>query len=196
MLTTPWISRLAALLLLAVVAAAAYQLVVGPVVDAYADTRQAVADARDRLEHYERLAATRPALAAEMTALVQRQAPHGYYLSGGTDALAAVALQDRLKQVIGANGGTTRSIQPLPGVDEHGFRRVTVRVQLTSTTEALFHIFYALEAGSPIVFIENIDIQSRAVLRTADRSGAPPPPEEPVLTIAFDLYGYLPIEAK
>ena len=44
MLTTPWISRLAALLLLAVVAAAAYQLVVGPVVNAYADTRQAVAD--------------------------------------------------------------------------------------------------------------------------------------------------------
>ena len=34
MLTTPWISRLAALLLLAVVAAAAYQLVVGPVVNA------------------------------------------------------------------------------------------------------------------------------------------------------------------
>jgi len=196
MLTTPWISRLAALLLLAVVAAAGYQFLVAPIVAAYAGTDQAIADARERLEHFQRLAATRPALAAQMAALLQRQAPHGYYLTGGTDALSAVALQDRLKQVIGANGGTTRSIQPLPGVDEHGFRRVTVRVQLTATTESLFHIVYALEAGAPVVFIENIDAQSRAVLRTAERAGAKAPPEEPMLTVAFDLYGYLPLEGK
>jgi general secretion pathway protein M len=196
MMTTPWISRLAALLLLAVVAAAGYEFFVAPIVAAYADTNQAIADARERLEHFQRLAATRPALAAQMAALVQRQAPHGYYLSGGTDAISAVALQDRLKQVIGVNGGTTRSIQPLPGVDEHGFRRVTVRVQLTATTESLFHIVYALEAGAPVVFVENLDVQSRAVLRPADGTRKKAPPEEPLLTVAFDLYGYLPIEGK
>jgi hypothetical protein len=196
MLTTPWISRLAALLLLAVIAAAGYEFFVAPILAAYADTDQAIADARERLDHFQRLAASQPALAAQMATLVQRQAPHGYYLSGGTDALSAVALQDRLKQVIGANGGTTRSVQPLPGVDEHGFRRVTVRVQLTATTESLFRIVYALESGAPVVFIENIDAQSRAVLRTADRTGAKAPPEEPMLTVAFDLYGYLPIEGK
>ena len=198
MLTTPWISRLAALLLLAVVVAAGYEFILAPVIAAYADTAQAIADDRDRLEHLQRLAATRPALAKQMAEIEKRQAPKGYYLSGRTDAQAAAELQDHLNQVIAANGGTGRSIQPLPGVDEHGFQRVTVRVQLTATIESLFHIVYALEAGTPLVFIENISIQGRATLPIAEEDGETnaSAKEEPALAVGFDLYGYLPVEVK
>jgi general secretion pathway protein M len=196
MLTTPWISRLVAILLVAVVAVAGYILLVEPIVDAYVEVDQAIANARERLEHFERLGATRPALAAQMAELERRHSSQGYYLSGGTDALAAAALQDRLKQVVEANGTTIRSIQPLPGADEEGFRRVTVRAQMTATTESLFRSVYTLEAGAPLVFIDNIDIQSRLARRAADAAGDSGLLEEPVLTVGFDVYGYLPLEAK
>jgi general secretion pathway protein M len=197
MLTTPWISRLAALLLLGVVLAAGYGFILAPVVAAYADTAQAIADARDRLAHYQRLAAMRPALARQMTEIEKRQAPQGYYLSGSTDALAAAELQDHLNQVIAAHGGTGRSLQPLSGEDEHGFRRVTVRVQLTATMDSLFHIVYALEASTPLLFIENISIQDPARLPIAeDDDWSASPPQETMLSVGFDLYGYQPVEVR
>jgi general secretion pathway protein M len=196
MLTTPWISRLVALSLLLAVMAAAYVFVIDPLVVAYAETDDAIADTRVYLQHVERLGATRPALAKQMAQLDRRHRSQGYYLSGGTDALAAAALQDRLKQVIDANGGTLRSIQPLPGMDEQGFRRVTVRVQMTATTESLFRTVYMLEAGTPLVFIENIGIQNRMVRRTKIQTDDSELTQEPILTVGFDLYGYLPLEAK
>jgi general secretion pathway protein M len=196
MLTTPWISRLVALSLLLAVMAAAYVFVIDPLVVAYAETDDAIADTRVYLQHVERLGATRPALAKQMAELDRRHRSQGYYLSGGTDALAAAALQDRLKQVIDANGGTLRSIQPLPGMDEQGFRRVTVRVQMTATTESLFRTIYMLEAGTPLVFIENIGIQNRMVRRTKIQADDSELTQEPILTVGFNLYGYLPLEAK
>src|SRR5262247_1922095 len=125
MFTTPWISRLVALLLVFVVMTAAYGFVIDPLVVAYAETDEAIADTRASLERVERLGAMRPGLAKQVAELDQRDGSQNYYLSGGTDALAAVALQDRLKQAIDTNGATLRSIQPLPGIDEHSFRRVT-----------------------------------------------------------------------
>jgi general secretion pathway protein M len=197
MLTTPWISRLAALLLLGVLLAAGYEFILAPVVAAYADTAQAISDTRDRLAHYQRLGAMRPMLAKQMAEIEKRQAPQGYYLSGSTDALAAAELQDRLNRVIAANGGTVNSIQPLSGTDERGFRRVTVGVEMTATTNSLFHIFYALEAGTPLVFIENISIQGWTSLSMAKKASAKAQaPEEPELDVEFDLYGYLPVEVK
>ena len=196
MLTTPWISRLVALLLLFVVMAAAYVFVIDPLIAAYAKTSEAIADTRAYLERVERLAAMRPSLAKQVAELDHRGGSQGYYLSGGTDALAAAALQDRLKQVIDANGATLRSIQPLAGMDEQSFRRVTVRVQMTATTESLFHIVYMLEAGTPLVFIANIGIQNRMMRRTTISADGSELTQEPILTVGFDLYGYLPLEAK
>jgi general secretion pathway protein M len=196
MLTTPWISRLVALLLLLMVMAAAYAFVIDPLVIAYAETDDAIADTRAYLQHVERVGATRPALAKQMAEFERRHRSQGYYLRGGTDALAAAALQDRIKQVIDANGGTLRSSQPLPGMDEQGFRRVTVRVQMTATTESLFRTVYTLEAGTPLVFIENIGIQNRTVRRTKLPTDDSELAQEPILTVGFDLYGYLPGEAK
>lgn len=196
MLTTPWISRLVALLLLLAMMAAAYVFIADPLVVAYSETDEAIDNTRVYLGHVERLGATRPEFAKQMAELDRRHVAQGYYLSGGTDALAAVALQDRLKQIIEANGGTLRSIQPLAGMDEQGFRRVTVRVQMTGTIESLFRTAYSLEAGMPLVFIENIGIQNRTARHTSTTTDDSELTQEPILTVGFDLYGYLPLEAK
>ena len=196
MFTTPWISRLAALLLLIVAIAAAYSFILDPIIVGYDESDRRIEEVREQLSHYQRLAAAGPALERQMRQAAGERALDGYYLSGGTDALAAAGLQDRVNALVGAKGGLLRSIQPMAGVDEQGFRRITLRVQMTATIEALFETLYALESGTPMLFIENLDIQSRAIRRRSDETGAQVVSEAPVLTVGFDLSGFMLSEGQ
>lgn len=194
MFTTPWISRLAAVLLLIAAIAAIYVFLAEPVIVGYRETDQEIEEVREQLSHFERLAAMRPALAKQMEQLRTPQTSQGYYLSGGTDALAAAGLQDRVNVLVEGTGGSLRSIQPMPGIDEQGFRRITLRVQMTGTIEALFETLYVLEAGTPVLFIEDLNIQSRFIRQRVSNAGGQEAPEAPLLTVGFDLSGYMPIE--
>jgi general secretion pathway protein M len=194
--TTPWISRLAAALLLIVAITAAYLFILEPIIIGYGETDRQIEEAREQLSHFQRLAAVRPALEKQMRQAAAQQTSQGYYLSGGTDALAAAGLQDQVNALIQQKGGSLRSIQPMPGIDEQGFRRITLRVQMSATLEALFEALYALEAGTPILFVENLDIQTRLVRRRSNQTGSKPVDDAPLLTVGFDLSGYMPIEGQ
>lgn len=196
MFATPWISRLAALLLLIVAIVAAYSFILDPIIVGYGETDRQIEEVRDQLARYQRLAAERPALEQQIQQATNERTSDGYYLSGGTDALAAAGLQDRVNALVGAKDGLLRSIQPMPGVDDQGFRRITLRVQMTATIEVLFETLYALESGTPMLFVENLDIQSRAIRRRSDETGAEAAPEAPVLAVGFDLSGFMPVEAQ
>jgi len=194
--SAPWISRLTALLLLALALFGAYLFLVEPLVIGYDAIDREIDDTQEQLTHFERLAAMQPAVAQQLQQVDSQQTAQSYYLSGDTDALAAAGLQDRISALVADNGGTLRSTQPLPGVEEQGFRRITLKVQLTATTEELFDTLYELESGAPILFIEDLDIQSRTVRRqTSDKAGAN---EQtiPLLAVAFDLSGYLPVQPQ
>jgi general secretion pathway protein M len=193
MLTTPWVSRLTAVLLLIGTIGFLYLLVAEPILVDYRETDQAIGEVEGQLVHYQRLAAMRPVFARQLERLASEQATDGYYLNGGTDALAAAALQDQVSTLVDANGGALRSMQPLAGVDEQGFRRITVRVEMTATIEPLFETLYALETGMPVLFVENLDIQSRHARRRNSQATATPiaADDEPLLVVAFDLSGYM-----
>jgi general secretion pathway protein M len=195
-LTTPWIGRLAAVLLLIAVIEAAYVLVVEPILIGYRETDQAIEEVDDQLSHFQRLAAMRPVLANQLDQLAAEQEAGTYYLNGGTDALAAAGLQDRVSALVDGTGGSLRSIQPMAGVDEQGFRRITLRIQMTATIEALFETVYALETGMPVLFVENLDIRSRFTRRRINQAGAQEAPDTPLLTVGFDLSGYMPLESQ
>lgn len=175
----------------------AYLFLVEPLVVGHDSIDREIDDAQEQLAHFERLAAMRPAVAQQLQQVGSQQTAQGYYLSGGTDALAAAGLQDRINALVAANGGTLRSTQPMPGVEEQGFRRITLKVQLTATIEELFGTLYALESGAPILFVEDLDIQSRIVRRqTSGKAGANEPQPIPLLAVAFDLSGYLPVQPQ
>jgi hypothetical protein len=70
--------------------------------------------------------------------------------------------------------------------------RITLRVRMTGTTETLFDVLYALEAGSPILFIDDLDIQGQRGTASGDAGSA----EADTLTVAFDLSGYLAKETQ
>jgi general secretion pathway protein M len=159
-----------------------------PLRQSYAETDQKIAEARELLARYERLAAGRLELEAQVKELRDRQSTQGNYLTGGTDALAAADLQDRVNAIIAANNGTLRSIQVLPAEDEGGYRRVAMRLQVTATTSALFNIVYALESETPLLFIDNFDVQARRKRNV----NTDQPQQETILTIGLDLFGYLP----
>lgn len=196
MFSTPWISRLAALLLLIVAIAGAYLFILEPIIVGYGETDRRIEEVREQLSRYQRLAAARPALERQMQQVATDRTSDGYYLSGGTDALVAAELQDRVNVLVEAKGGSLRSIQPMAGIDEQGFRRITLRVQMTATIEALFETLYALEVGTPMLFVENLDIQSRSIRRQSDDTGSQEVPDAPLLTVGFDLSGFMPIESQ
>jgi len=196
MLTTPWISRPAAVLLLIMAIGAAYSLVAEPILIGYREANQAIEEGREQLRHFQRLAATRPVLAKQLEQLAAEQGAETYYLSGGTDALAAASLQDRVSALVDGNGGTLRSLQPLLGADEQGFRRITVRVEITATIESLFGTLYALETEMPVLFVENLDIRSRLARRRANQVAMQVAADEPLLMVGFDLSGYMRLEGE
>jgi general secretion pathway protein M len=190
--STPTTSRLAALLLLVTAVLVVYMSAVEPIISGYSETRSEIEAARDQLARLERAAAMRPALSRHIEDFEKQRASQGYLLAGSTDALAAANLQDRVQALIIENGGTAQSMQSMPGVEEHGLMRITLRVQMTGTTETLLDVLYALESGSPILFIDNVDIQGRESVK----AGYDLSYEAEVLRVAVDLSGYLPKEAR
>src|SRR5262245_15852798 len=190
MFTTPWLSRAAALLLLVAVLAAAYVWIVEPVAAAYADTDAAIADSRELLARYDRLAAARPGLEAQLAAIEQKPDTAVFYLSGATDALAAAALQARVTSLIEGSGATLLSIQTLTSTEDRGLRRVAIRLQMTAETAPLVRVLYGLETGIPLLFVDNLELQSQAAVTLDPDSGQASAP----LVVGFDLYGYLPPE--
>lgn len=187
---------MAAVLLLIVTIAAAYSFIFEPIIIGYGETDRRIEEAREQLSHYQRLAAARPALEKQVQQASARQTSQAYYLSGGTDALAAAGLQDQVNALIQEKSGSLRSIQPMPGIDEQGFRRITLRVQMSATIDALFETLYAFESGTPILFVENLDIQSRVVRRRSNDASVQRVSDAPLLTVGFDLSGYMPIESQ
>lgn len=188
MFSTPWVSRLAALMLLAALLAAAYLWVVEPLMAAHGRADQAIIETRDLLARFEGLAATRPSLEAQAAAIEKTPAATAYYLAGETDALAAATLQARVTALVEGSGGALASIQTLPSQAEEGFTRIAIRLQLSAPIEALVRVLHGLETGVPLLFLDNLEIQAPG----ASYAGADPAFAEQPLTIAFDLYGYLP----
>lgn len=177
--------RLAALSLLMGILALIYFLAVAPLVSEYRRNEEAIADAQDLLVRFQRLAAAQTGLQGQVDELRQRESSQGYYLTQGTDALAAAELQDRLKAVVQEDGGTLRSMQILPTEEQDNFRRIAIRLQLTTTTEALSNVVYSLETMNPLLFIDNVDVQSRLSRPTKDGTVV-----DPILVVSLDLYGY------
>ena len=186
-----WISKLAAVALLAGLLAACYLFVVAPLNGAYQETNQAIVDGRDQILGFQKVAASRSAFQSQLEQLKKRQSSTGYYLAGGTNALAGAALQELVSDAIEKSGGTLRSVQILPGESEGDFQKVAVRVQFITTTSVLFKILYGLESGQTYLFIDNLDVRAQRSRRRRNQET----PQEPQLQVRFDLTGYQRPEA-
>lgn len=157
-----WRRRLAALaLLLILVIGVGYFLVKQGLIARYDFYRDHLAQQQSRLEQLERMATSREPIQQLIATINQDRNAVVQYLPQATPSLAGAELQQKVKSVVEAAGGTLRSTQALPPADESGMTKVTVSVNLVGDTETLQKILHELEAQTPLLLIDNLDVTAR-----------------------------------
>ncbi|MEE8560048.1 MAG: type II secretion system protein GspM [Alphaproteobacteria bacterium] len=188
---SPLVSRSLAVAILVAALAALWVLLVAPVTEKFEGYGRSISHSRELLVRHLQIAAQRARLETELEELRRAQSSTGRFLEGGGIELVAAEAQNKVKNLIDANGATLKSTQILPAQEKDNFRKLTIRVTLSADTEALQKIFHALETANPYLFLDNIDIRSRRRRARRGRSVS-----QGELQIRFDLYGYMRIEGS
>jgi general secretion pathway protein M len=167
-----------------------HAVIIRPISAKHAFYRDEIASMQQRLQKYHQIIASRPALEAKLSQLQQEQAANPYYLEQQSGSLAATELRQRVKTVVEANGGVLVSTQSLPVAENELFPQVGISVRMTGDTEILQKVLYDLESRRPLLFVDDLQVQSRQIRRRSphDRRTII---EETSLTISFKLYGYM-----
>ncbi len=192
--SSPILGRLLALAILVAVVAGAYEFVFAPLSGRFAEYRESIAQSRELYVKYQQIAAGQTELETQLDALKRRERAEGGYLEGASETLAAAGLQNRLKSLFARAGGALKSLQILPAKPEEAFLRITVRAQLSADTNALRQILHALEADTPFLFVENVDLRKKKQRRRRRRrrqQEAAPVFDPGVLEVRFDVYSYM-----
>jgi hypothetical protein len=179
--------RALALALLFAAVVVAYGFIVAPFVDDFERDSQSIDQLQMVLARYRNAARELPDMTARLEELRRRGPAQAGYLEGQNETVTAAFLQDRLKALVQTYGGALKSTQVMTTTKDEGeAKRVTVRGELIATVATLQHVIYDLEAGLPILFIENHDVRTV----TGPRSAADPN-QDVQIEIHFDVYGYM-----
>lgn len=186
-----WGQRLAALSLLILLGGGAlYLLVDRGMIDRYSYYQTHLEQQQDRLEQLERMAASREPIQQLIAGILQDRNAAAQYLPQSAPPLAAAELQQRVKAVVEAAGGTLRSTQALPPAEEGSAVKVTVNASMTGDTESLQKILYELESQTPLLFLDNLDVTAREN-RPRLPSGRLANYSRMQLNVQFEVSGYL-----
>jgi hypothetical protein len=182
---SPALRRALAVTILAALLFGAYATLVRPALETYARDRQAIGDLQIALTRLQAMGRDLPALQARVAALRRVGLQQAGYLDGANEMLVAATLQERLKSLVLREGGQFKSAQimPVKGVDKA--RRLTVRGQMVLELPALLHVIYDLEASTPFLFVDNLDV--RAITNT-QKAGST---DGSLLDVHLDLYGFM-----
>ncbi len=176
--------------LLALVLSVLYLAAVAPVLGLYRESSTELADLRQRLAGFQRIAAGREALKRQFDAVKGRVAAQQRgYLKGKTRSLAAAEMQEYVKRMVESNGGRLNSIQIVQsarGKEQDPREPVTIKVQMTGSTATAQKVFHALEAGQPRLFVGQVYLRGRTAYQVR-----PGQPQNDELDVRFSLMGYI-----
>ena len=138
--------------------------------------------------------AQKPQLEAELARVRAFEAGNPGFLQETNRQLATASLVQRLEAVVQGASPNPAACQitartPSDASTDEPFVRATVQVRLRCAMPELGAVLYALESGSPQLFVENLDILSRRSYLGAGQEGG-------ALDVSFDLYGYLKTAAE
>ena len=160
--TVGWGQRLAALMLLVVLISSAFYLLVERLwMPRYRYYQSHLEQQTGRLEQLERIAGSGQRIQQLLGVIQKDRIAAAQYLPQSTPPLAAAELQQRVKAVVEAAGGTLRSTQAVPPTEEGDTIKVAVSASFTCDTESLQKIVYQLEAQTPLLFLDNLDVSAR-----------------------------------
>ncbi len=178
--------RVLAVLLLLLAIALVIRVVAVPVVAAYVENRDTIAQMEDSIARYSRLSTRIDALETTVGVLEESDSLDAFLLAQESEPLAAAALQERVKSVVTAGGGTLTSTQVLPTQTEHGFKRIIVNVRMAGSMDALQRVLHGLESDLPYLLADDVIILARGARKRRRSAGA-----EDLLDVRFNLYGYM-----
>jgi hypothetical protein len=180
-------SRALALLILAGAACILYAGIVWPLLDDLDTARRQLAQSSAFAERYRRIADELPRRREALAAIRQRPTTETGFLDGANEALAAAALQSRIRALVASAHGELKSTQILPVQPDGTFRRVGVRSEMTIALAGAQQVLYAIEASPPWLMLDNVVLDGREAERQRERN-----PESAALALSFDAFGYLP----
>ncbi|HSF94342.1 MAG TPA: type II secretion system protein GspM [Thermohalobaculum sp.] len=187
----PIVGRILALALLLGLGVLVAVLGVLPFLDRVRTTDEALAFNREMVQRLSRSLADRGTYDAQIEALQARINESGLYIRADTEPLAAAAVQEQLKRAVGQYGGELRSVQSLSSTREDTLTRVGLRIVMTGGVGPLIRVLHQLETGEPYLFVDNLLIKTDTRRRRRNQDEVPD-----VLSIRFDVYGYLPPELE
>jgi general secretion pathway protein M len=176
--------RQLAILLLVLAVLAAVSLLALPTWYLYKRYDHELADRRDKVERFSRLAATRPEVARQLEAMRGKDT-RKFFLRSGAAALSAAEAQEYVRGMVEASGARLITMQALPAKEEGRYRLIGAQVQLAANIHALRKILHAVESHVPMLFIENLTVKTQV-----PGNFKPAPGAEPEMFVTFDMHGY------
>lgn len=183
---SPTVSRIAALGLLAGVIGLMVVSVMLPAWHKYRNDRIAITEHRENIARFGKIGANLELLRAALETHEYNRERNPNVLKQESPSLAAAGLQQRLKANVEASGGKLTSARVLAASEDGALTRVTLRVRISVSTEALHKVLYELESAVPYLVIENLTVNSRAARARKNTRRAIPP-----LDVRFDLSGFM-----
>ena len=177
-------SRQLAAGLLALAAIVVLALLALPTWYAYSRYDRELADRREKVERFGRIAGTRSDVARQLEAM-RAQDTRKFFLRSGAAALSVAEAQEIIRGIVESSGGRLITMQALPAKEEGRYRQVSAQVQLAANIQALRRILHAVETHVPLLFVENLMVKTQV-----PGNFRPGPGAEPEMFVTFDVHGY------
>lgn len=116
---------------------------------------------------------------------VQERLPSQTFLAGDTPALAAAELQNRIKRIVEREDALLVSSAFGQRDEDAPVTPIAVSVRARSSVDALYEILAALESAAPLLFVDELAIQSR------HRPGRPLRESKDELDLEFRVTGFM-----
>lgn len=182
--------RLAALSLLLLIGGALVLTVDQGLLGRYRYYHGVLEQHQELLARLDRTAATLEPVQQLIAKIQQDRSVTAQYLPQSTPALAAAELQQRLKTMVEAAGGTLQSIQALPPDEESDAVKVTISAVMNGDTNSLQKVLYSLESQTPLLFVDNLEVSAR-MIRPRLPNGRYATYTRMQLNTQFEVSGYL-----
>ncbi len=122
--------------------------------------RAAALERQDVLEgRMAALAASLPSLRRRAATLAAGPAPQTL-LEGASDAVAGAALQERVQAMAVEAGSPLTSAETLPAEPAGAYRRISLRVSLSTPYSSLVHLLAAIADATPRMLVDDLQIQA------------------------------------
>ncbi|KEA62105.1 General secretion pathway protein M [Marinobacterium lacunae] len=183
-------SRLLAIALLLLVVVLLVRVLLVPLWLSWSESNDRVDALTKRLDVYQRLQSGMASDQKRLAALKADQPTTDWYLDEATPALAAASLQQLLHRQVAQSGGDVVSTQIVAPEGDEPVPTVSVQVRMRAELPQLVDLLYKLEAGRPVLVLDNLAILSNPRLARQATNARMRAQQVPSLDIRFQMTGF------